>query len=415
MQEKLEAQTKRTVPADPTSQPLQPTAHVQGNARDDDPEEIFLNAVAEIDTQPLVKGKRKRAGTLTIADVVEIAFLVTVLCGGLVGSMYLAITYPHTLVILYAKAQGASITATLPVPTRPLAPVTLTRSGTAPTTGTGHQDARAATGILTFYNGQVQRITVPGGSVFTGRDGEQVVTTQDAVIPAADPSTTPPTYGEATVSAQAVHTGASGDIAAFDLNGSCCAPSVIVKNLAAFTNGQDARTYHAVAAQDLQTVTATVNNTVTQAFTSAFSLQPDEAAVPTHCHTTTTANHQIGEEAQSVTLTLAKTCSAVAYNSQQLNYQARAAFEQTKPGANYHVVGSIQTSLKSVTPLTVALSGQWAYTFSPGYEQLLAQGTQGESPAKAKAYLLKTGVISYVSIPNRLPPADYITFLVLLG
>ncbi len=40
-------------PADPNSQPLIPI--VQVDETDDDPDEIFLNAVAEIDTQPLVK------------------------------------------------------------------------------------------------------------------------------------------------------------------------------------------------------------------------------------------------------------------------------------------------------------------------------------------------------------------------
>jgi hypothetical protein len=66
-------------------------------------------------------------------------------------------------------------------------------------------------------------------------------------------------------------------------------------------------------------------------------------------------------------------------------------------------------------PLFVVISGKWAYTFSPDYEQLLAQQIQGDTPAKARASLLKTGVISYASVPETLPPAMYINFLVLVG
>jgi Baseplate J-like protein len=396
---------------DPQSQPLQPVSIAQADEDEDDPEVTFAKAVAEIDTQPL---PRKKAH-YRIAYLLQDAFCLLMICIGVGGIIWQCLTYPHVLVVLVTKARPAEITTTLDIPTRTLVPTTITRSATIQTTGTGHQNARAATGQVTFYNGQAQSITVPSGSVFTGRDGERIVTTQDAIIPAADSSTTPPTYGYTTVSAQAVHPGASGNIAAFDINGSCCASSVIVKNLAAFTNGQDARTYHAVAPQDLTALTSTVNETISQAFTTVFPVQHGEEAVPTDCHTITTTNHQEGQEARSLTLGVSKTCSAVTYSSKELNYQAMAAFTQTKPAATYHIVGSVQTTLKSVIPLSVTISGKWAYTFSQDYEQLLAQGIQGESPARAKAYLLKAGVISYASVPATLPSAEYINFLVLVG
>src|SRR5712691_5406345 len=40
-------------PLDPQSELLPPGPALQAEATDDDPEEIFLNAIAEIDTQPL--------------------------------------------------------------------------------------------------------------------------------------------------------------------------------------------------------------------------------------------------------------------------------------------------------------------------------------------------------------------------
>jgi hypothetical protein len=191
---------------------------------------------------------------------------------------------------------------------------------------------------------------------------------------------------------------------------------VIVKNLIAFTNGQDERTFRAVAAKDLALLTSTVNATVTQAVTNAFPLQPGEAAIPTHCMTKTTPDHQAGEEAQSVTVAMSKTCAAVAYSQSQLTRAAIAAFTKTRPGANYHIVGSsLQTTLRSVSPLTVTLSGKWAFTFSQDYQDHLAERIQGDTPEKARAYLLRTGVISYASVPNTLASADYINFYVLVG
>jgi len=233
---------------------------------------------------------------------------------------------------------------------------------------------------------------------------------QTVTVPAASP----PQFGETNVTAQAVHVGAGGNIAPYDIT-LALSNFLTVKNPAAFTGGRDARTYRAVAAQDLTTLTTTVNATLTQAFTTAFSLQPGEAALPTNCHVTTSTNHQVGEEAQSVTLTASKTCSAVAYNQDELTRAAIATFTKTRPGATYHIVGSIQTHLLSVSPLTVSLNGKWAYTFSQDYKQLLAQGIQGESPAKARASLLKTGIISYASVPQTLPSAGYIDFLLLVG
>src|SRR5713101_6114157 len=169
----------RPAPADPNSQPLIPI--VQVDETDDDPDEIFLNAVAEIDTQPLVK--KGKPIVIHFIDIVQLFFCSSLILCGMAGMVWQAITYPHTLVILYTVEKPASITTTLDIPTRTLAPVTLTRSLTAPTTGTGHQDARAATGRLTFYNGSANPQYVPVGSVFTGNDGVKVTTEQSIMDP----------------------------------------------------------------------------------------------------------------------------------------------------------------------------------------------------------------------------------------
>jgi hypothetical protein len=213
---------------------------------------------------------------------------------------------------------------------------------------------------------------------------------------------------------RATNPGSAGNIAAYDVS-LALSSSLTVKNLSAFTGGRDARTFKAVAAHDLTSLTTTVNTTLSQAFPNAFSLQPGEAAIVTHCTTKATPNHQAGEEAQTVTLTVSKTCSAVAYNQSQLTRAATAAFTRTRPGATYHIVGDVQTTVQHLSPFTMTLRGKWAFTFSQGYQDYLAQHIQGDDPAKARAYLLNTGVISYASVPNTLASADYIDFFVLVG
>jgi hypothetical protein len=393
---------------DPQSQPLTPVSLVTVDETDDDPEEIFLNAIAEIDTQPLVK-KRKPL-VMNFIDVLQVFFCSSLILVSFAGIIWQCITYPHTLVILYTVEKPANLTTTLDVPTRTLAPVTLTRSLSTPTTGHGHQDARVARGTLIFYNGSSTPQYVPIGSVFTGSDGVKVATEQSTTVPAANL----PAIGSMPVLAHALLPGSHGNIAAFDVD-MALSPVLKVRNEALFTNGREARDYKAVAQQDVSNVTSTVQKTLATAFTTAFPLRPGEQAQPTNCHTTTTANHTVGDEAQTVTLNDSETCSALAYNSQHLTSQATAAFTQTQPAANYHIVGNIQTALQSVTPLFVTISGKWGYTFSPDYEQLLAEKIAGDTPARARKYLLSTGVIVQASVPNTLPPAMYINFLVLIG
>lgn len=383
-------------PAEPISESLHLTP--------EEADEIFKLAEEEI--QPILRKLR----TDRFTGWVQGFLCVSLILFSIAGIVWQCITCPHTLVVLYVKAQPASITARLDVPTRTVEPVTITRSATTLTTGKGHQDARAASGMLTFYNGNANQQTIAIGTVITGSDGVQVSTDQAVTLPAANP----PYLGQATMTAITLQTGSRGNIHAFDINGTVSG-SVFVKNLSAFTGGREARDYQAVALQDLTNLTTKVNETLAQAFTTAFSLRQGEQALPTRCHIATSPTHQVGQEAQSVTLTGVKTCSAVAYNSQQVEQQATAAFSQTKPAAQYHIVGSVQTTVQSVSPVSVTISGKWVYTFTPDYEQFLAQQIEADTPAQARKVLLRTGVISYASVPNTLPSSMYINFLVLVG
>jgi hypothetical protein len=409
MQEREKDQETQVTPAptDPNSQPLTPLSLVQVDEMDNDPDEIFLNAVAEIDTQPLVKVRKPIV--INFMDVLQALLCSCLIVGSMAGLIWQAITYPKTLVILYTVEKPATLTTTLDIPTRTLAPVTLMRSASTSTTGHGHQDARPATGALTFYNGQNTPQNIPVGTVLTGQDGVKITTDQPALVPAASL----PNVGVVTISARAIIAGSNGNIAPYDIN-LALTNDLTVKNQTSFTNGRDARTYQAVGQQDIQNLTSTVQKTLDTAFTTAFPLRSGEEAQPTNCHTTTTANHRIGEEAQTVTLNGSETCSAVAYSQDTVEQRERQLFTtQTAPGKHYKLVGSLTSTIVSLYPLTVSLTGSWVYALNSDDQQSLAQAIQGETPAQARAYLLKTGVIAQASVPNTLPPAMYIQFLVL--
>src|SRR5689334_5188809 len=81
------------------SNPLQPVALPQPD-ESDDPEQIFVRAIAEIETQPLTLPKKRV--NLFWQNVFEILVCLEIV-GSLIGLVYQIITYPHTLVILYAK------------------------------------------------------------------------------------------------------------------------------------------------------------------------------------------------------------------------------------------------------------------------------------------------------------------------
>jgi Baseplate J-like protein len=374
------------------------------NPQDDDPDDIFLNAIAEIDTQPLPPRHQEVCWPLVILTLVCLISFVG-------GAVIALITYPTVTINVVPVTKSVTLTTPLTLPIRTLAPVTLSKTETAPTSGKGHQDARQATGILTFYNGLFTPQYIPAGKVFTGQDGVQVAADQSLTIPA----NTPPVDGQATIVAHALISGSNGNIAAGEIS-TTIANGVLVKN-SQLRGGQDARDFQSVVQPDLDRLTSALKFTLHQQMLQAFMLRPGEAVQPTHCRFTATPNHRAGEEVQTVTLQATETCAGVAYNSEQLSQQATQAFAaQTAPSAQYQLVGEVQVQVVGVTPLTVSCRGLWAYALLPDYEQFLAEKIAGDSPEQAKQYLLQTGVLTRATVPEKLPQdPGHIHFQVFIG
>jgi Baseplate J-like protein len=243
-----------------------------------------------------------------------------------------------TITIL-PKSQQVTLSETLQLG-RLLHPVTLSESQTVNTTGTGHQDAREAHGFITFYNGEFTSVTVSAGTVLTGADGVQIVTDQDATIPAANP----PVFGHVTLSAHAAQPGRKGNIPAYDISHACCAPSVLAKNSSSFSGGQDERNFQAVAQADIENAASTLKTTLAARSNGALQgqLQPGEQVATLPCSPTVSPDHQVGAEAIRVTVIVSETCRAVAYSSTELQRKALLLLSSQvmrTGGAGYHPAG----------------------------------------------------------------------------
>lgn len=329
-----------------------------------------------------------------------------------------ALLAPTATITITPKGQTIAMTATLPLVTkgngvqgRILSAVTVTQSKSTNATGHGHQNARQAQGTITFYNGLFVSQTVAAGTTLTGADGVQVLTDQLAMIPAAL-TTTPPTYGQITVSAHAIQTGSQGNIPVRDINQACCLPSVVAQNMASFQGGQSQREYSYVTNNDIYSAIATLTPPLMQSMHAALQAQvtSNEGLVTLPCTPTTSTDHFIGEEAHEIHVTVSETCIGVAYDEEALQAMTTVLLTQQAGktvGLNYSLVGAIQVRVVSAViidqtlgrvRLTVKASGTWFYHLSPEQVQQLKCLLAGESKTQAMQLLASMPGIQEVTI-----------------
>ncbi|HLH61046.1 MAG TPA: hypothetical protein VKV20_05125 [Ktedonobacteraceae bacterium] len=295
------------------------------------------------------------------------------------------------------------------VQARQLSYTTPSQSNTVPATGQGQIPATFATGTLTFYNALTYSQTVGIGTVLRGADGIQVENTQLAVIPAANP----PTEGSVTVSARAVQAGVSGNINAFDVNGTCCLSGVTVQNRGAFSGGQNASTYTAVQQSDIDGAAAPLKTSQTKSAQKAFQaeIKSNEKLVnPAQCSTNVISNHKAGDRATSVTVSVTATCSGEVYDQAGAKTLAAGLLKaeaQKNLGSNYMLLNNnVVTNITAASiidkqgtvSLNVSAEGIWVYQFSDATKQNLAKLIAGKSEAEAKTLLLQQPGVSDVQI-----------------
>ena len=316
-----------------------------------------------------------------------------------------AITTQASLLVL---TNGQAPTGSTPqqIRGRWLPSVTMSQQTSTPTTGHGHQDAQAAHGTITFYNAAPSPQSVAAGTLLTGRDGISVVTEQDAFLPVA----VYPTFGQASVAAHAVLVGPAGNIAPADIYGPCCRLNLSAVS-SAFRGGQLARDYPTVAVQDIQGTAASLSSSLQQSAQAAFQalVQPGETLITAlSCQHSTSADHQPGEGAWQVQVTVSLSCRGAVYASQDAaRLFAQGASQQARHilGATYTQVGDIQSRVMqtSILPsgniaLRVRLVSLWVAPFSPTQQAHLKALMVGKPRAEAITALLHTPGVQSVSL-----------------
>ena len=340
------------------------------------------------------------------------------LLAGIAYTFLLPVWTPSASVTIVTASQQLTTTSTIELVTneaddptknqvsgRTLAPITMSQQKMIPTTGTTRQVAQAAHGIITFYNGATYSQTIPAGTVLVGADGVQLVTDADANLSAA----VFPTFGQASIAAHAAVTGAGGNVRAGDVYGACCRLNVSAVNTA-FHGGQDARTYQSVTPQDINTVTSSIKSSLEQSVQAALQtqVQGNETLItPLSCTSKVAPDHQPGEEATQVQVTVSQTCTGTTYTTQAvtaLAIQRATQDENTRRGTGYTTTG-IQSRIVKTTPsnhgtldLEVQSISLWAYPFTQEQQDTMKAAITGMSKDRATATLLGMPGVQSVSI-----------------
>ncbi len=273
--------------------------------------------------------------------------------------------------------------------------VTRSATQTAQATGKGHQDATAAHGIVTLYNGLTAPQTIPAGTIIDG----EIVTDQPAYLPAAEP----PTQGQTSVAAHSIAAGQAGNLAAGTIYGPCCRAYILASN-SAFHGGMNARDYMIVSQQDRDTLVASLSGLLTQQIQASYHLEPQEQMLtPLACESQVQTNHNPGEEAAQVQATIIQTCQGATYNMQELEQQISTQIQQ-KLGQHYTPLGQIETSITQVSrdskqqqaAMQVQVRGVWVYQFSQRQQESMTQQLAGKSIAQATQQLEQEPGVQHV-------------------
>jgi hypothetical protein len=294
------------------------------------------------------------------------------------------------------------------VQARQLSASSQSQSKTVPATGTF--PAQQATGIITFYNGRSIDQKVNAGTTFNVANGVQIITDKDVDIPAANL----PNVGVATVSAHAVPAGEVGNIAPLTVNvPDCCGGggTISAKNLTAFHGGQNA--YTVVSQSDIDGAANALETSLTQSAQTALQKQVhsgEQLVAPAQCTDKVTSDHNAGDRAGNVTVTVTATCTGETYDQKAALALAADLLKKdasTDPGPGYQLVGALVTTVtsakvvdtqKGIIALHVEAEGIWVYQFTDAQKQMLANLIKGKSKKDALAALAMQPGVAKVSI-----------------
>ncbi len=396
-----EQEPETEIPDTKTSDTMQDIYVYIVREREEQDNTRVIDSVAE-DTIAKTPEPKKYDPPFFVAYAIGFMYVLLVL-SCLVLQVYLALNPPIATITIIPKSQKITLTGTLQLG-RLVSPISLSQTATAPTTGKGHQIARSATGTLTFYNGSFSTQTVYAGTVYTANNGVQVVTDSTVTIPPDNP----PMNGQAATTAYAITPGVQGNIPALAINGTV-SNAVFVKNLRAFTGGQDERYFQTVTKKDIATVVTTLETTLTPSMQGALQgqLHTGEALQQLPCTPAVTADHHPGDETTQVKVTVSETCSAIAYNTQQLAIRVTQLLTHQalrRLGTGYSLIPTVQVTVTQGTlrqqktaTITFIAQGTWVYAIDNIKQQHIKTLITGKTRREALQLLSSLPGIEKVS------------------
>ncbi len=266
---------------------------------------------------------------------------------------------------------------------------------TVQTNGTHTIAGLQARGTVELINNNNAPAFVPAQTTLTTPSGVQFQTVQDAQIPPRTQNNT------INVTVIAVTAGASGNIPAFTLNGSCCSNGIIVKNNAPFSGGVDSQTVHTVAQTDLDNVQSALTPGLEHQLNQQLqkSLTSDESSVGTPIYSVSiTSDNAINTQTNQVQVTITVSGTLTAYNhalASSTAIQLLTSQAIHTPGNTYQLqstpaVGTISilaVSKSGIIYLSIPVHGTWTYTLSSQQINTWPQYIKGATSAAALAYL----------------------------
>ena len=204
--------------------------------------------------------------------------------------------------------------------------------------------------------------------------------------------------------------GPGGNIAARDIYGPCCRENVFVQNDAAFVGGQAAHSYQTATQQDIASVTTSIKTSLDQSIQAALQTQIESGEMvltPLDCQAQVSSDHQPGDEAAQVTVTINETCTALAYQTVALHdLMAHALTQQAATlGEGYTATSDIaiqviqtHTSDQGTTTIQVKATQTYGYQLSEAEQQALKNRLAGKGKDQAMMLVLHTPGVQTASI-----------------
>ncbi len=234
-------------------------------------------------------------------------------------------------------------------------------------------------------------------------------------VPAFIPPANPPYLGSVSVPAHALKAGTNGNIGPRSINQPCCVSddSITVRNVLAFSGGQDPQPYTFVKQSDLTGAADSLERALSPTAKGLLQKQvrPNEMPVsPIQCAREVDADHAANERVVRVRVTVALTCGGWVFDSVAARSIAAALLQGEvlkRLGTNYALVGNVSTTFQQVALkdvkqgvifLLIRAGGLWVYQFSNTQKLSLVRLIVGKSQEEARTLLLKQEGVSQVDI-----------------